>query len=101
MFEAKGVDPSRYRFEQGNVFGHEIAERFDVVLCLGLLDHVAKPVELFELMTGVGAEIVVIDTELSRAPSSSFEVSSLFDPRSAVDYPMLLLPYQAGRHRAG
>ena len=55
VFEAKGTDPSRYRFETGNVFEHELAERFDVVLCLGLLDHVAKPVELFELMTRAGA----------------------------------------------
>ncbi len=92
VFDAKGVDPGRYRFEEGNVFEHEFGERFDIVLCLGLLDHVAKPVELFELIARVDAEIVVIDTELSRARSSFFEVSHLYDPRSAIDYPMVLLP---------
>jgi tRNA (mo5U34)-methyltransferase len=92
VFETKGVDQSRYRFEQGNIFDHDFTESFDLVLCLGLLDHVAKPVELFELIAGVDAEIVVIDTDLSRARSSFFEISSLYDPRSAVDYPMVLLP---------
>jgi tRNA (mo5U34)-methyltransferase len=92
VFEAKGVDPDRYRFERGNVFGHELGERFDVVLCLGLMEHVARPVELFELMTGVGAELIVIDTALSRARSSCFEVSSLDEPRDVVDCSMVLVP---------
>jgi len=34
----------------------------NVVFCLGLMYHIAKPMELFELMAGVGAEILVIDT---------------------------------------
>ena len=92
VFETKDIDSSRYRFEQGNIFTHEFGERFDVVLCLGLLDHVSKPVELFELVTRVDAEILVIDTDISRASSAIFEVSSLFDPRAAVDYAMVLLP---------
>ena len=94
VFEAKGIDPARYRFEQGNVFKHQFAERFDVVLCLGLLSVVAKPVALFELMRGVGAELVVIDTSLSPAPlrSGFFEVSRLSEPRNAVDYELVLVP---------
>jgi SAM-dependent methyltransferase len=92
VFEAKGVDRSRYRFEQGNVFAHRIDERFDIVLCLGLLDHVAKPVELFELMTRAGAELIVLDNEISRAKESMFDVSSLFDPESAVDHELVLIP---------
>jgi tRNA (mo5U34)-methyltransferase len=35
VFEAKAADPTRYRFETGNVFGHALSERFDVVFCLG------------------------------------------------------------------
>jgi SAM-dependent methyltransferase len=92
VFEAKGIDPARYRFEEGNVFSHELAERFDVVLCLGLLEHVAKPVELFELIAGVGAELIVIDTEISRARSSIFEVSTLYDPHSVIDHGLVLIP---------
>src|SRR5205823_4150675 len=52
VFEVKGVDPQRYEFVQGNVFDSEVFERgpFDVVLCLGLMYHVSKPVTMMELM---------------------------------------------------
>jgi tRNA (mo5U34)-methyltransferase len=92
VFEAKGIDPSCYRFEQGNIFEHDFAESFDVVLCLGVMEVTSKPVELFELMTGVGAEIIVIDTVISRARPSFFEVSSLNNPRDKVDHDFVLLP---------
>ncbi len=95
VFEAKGVDPARYRFEEANIFEHDFAERFDVALCLGLMYHISKPVELFEIFAGVDAAIVVIDTSVSFAPSSFFEVSrdrNMDDPRNAVDYEIVLVP---------
>jgi SAM-dependent methyltransferase len=95
VFEAKGIDPSRYRFEEANIFTHDFADRFDVVLCLGLMYHISKPVELFEIFDRVGAEMVVIDTAVSFAPSSHFEVnrdSNMGDPRNAVDYEIVLVP---------
>lgn len=92
VFEAKEVDPARYRFETGNVFEHVLSERFDVVLCLGLLDHVAKPVELFELMARAGAEVIVIDTEVSRSRTSVFEVDSLYEAKKVVDHRLVLIP---------
>jgi SAM-dependent methyltransferase len=92
VFEAKRIDPSRYRFETRNVFEWDPAESFDVALCLGLLDHVAKPLELFEVITRAGAQTVVVDCEISRARSSVFEVSSLYDPQAVIDYPLVLIP---------
>jgi len=95
VFEAKGIDPARYSFEQANIFTHEFSERFDVVLCLGLMYHIAKPVELFEIFARVAAELVVIDTSVSFAPSSYFEISrdrNMDDPRNAVDYEIVLVP---------
>jgi tRNA (mo5U34)-methyltransferase len=95
VFEAKGVDPSRFRFEEANIFTHEFAEKFDVVLCLGLMYHIAKPMELFEIMDRVSAEMVVIDTSVSFAPHSFFEISrdrNMDDPRNAVDYEIVLVP---------
>ncbi len=80
VFEAKGIDSTRYRFEQGDVFTHDFGDSFDVVLCLGLMEHVAKPVELLERMAATGAELLVIDTALSGARSSFFEVSHLDEP---------------------
>jgi 2-polyprenyl-3-methyl-5-hydroxy-6-metoxy-1,4-benzoquinol methylase len=92
IFEAKGVDPARYRFEQGNVFAHHLSGHFDVVLCLGLLDQVSKPVELFELMAGLEPEIIVIETELARAASGVFEVASLGRRQNIVDHKIALIP---------
>ena len=89
VFEAKGVEDSRYRFEEADVFEHDFTEQFDIVLCLGLMYHISKPVELFEVIAGVEADIVVIDTSVSFAPSSFFQVRrdrDMEDPRNAVDY---------------
>jgi SAM-dependent methyltransferase len=95
VFEAKGIDPARYRFEQRDIFEGELAESFDVVLCLSLMSHLAKPVELFELMTGADAELLVIETELTRAPDSVFAVSSSADGRRAIKHKIVLIPSRA------
>jgi SAM-dependent methyltransferase len=95
VFAEKDVEPSRYRFELGNVFEHDLKDRFDVVLCLGLMYHIAKPVELFELMVRTGAEILVIDTEICPLAGSHFRVrreTTLEEPRNAVDYETILVP---------
>ncbi len=92
VFEAKGIDPARHRFEQANVLECDFDEDFDIVLCLGLMEHVARPFELFERIASVGAPIVVIDTALSRASSSSFEVSTLAEPQDGVDGKLVLVP---------
>jgi len=92
VFEAKGIDPSRYRFEHGNVFEHSFAEAFDVVLCLDFMDQVAKPVELFELMAGVGADTIALETSLSPAPDSYFELCTLEDPLWTPSTLMVLVP---------
>ncbi|MHB8533349.1 MAG: class I SAM-dependent methyltransferase [Solirubrobacteraceae bacterium] len=94
VFEAKGIDPGRFRFEEANIFTHDFRERFDVVLCLGLMYHIAKPLELFEIFDRTGAELVVIDTAVSFAPGSHFEVNrdAREDPRNAVDYEIVLVP---------
>ncbi len=39
------------------------------------MERSGKPVELFELFAAAGAELIVIDTEISGAPSSFFELS--------------------------
>lgn len=95
VFEAKDVDPSRYSFREGDVFACELGDGFDLVLCLGLLAHVCKPVELFELMAGTGAELIVIDTEVSRARSSLFEVSRLYNTNDVAGDGLVLVPSRA------
>jgi len=92
VFEAKGIDPARWRLQQGNVLGLQLRERFDVVLCLGLLDQVAKPFELFELIAAAEPQLVVIDSEISRSRTSVFEVDTLYRRENAVDYETVLIP---------
>jgi tRNA (mo5U34)-methyltransferase len=71
VFEAKGIDPSRYQFELGDFFDCPPGS-FDLVLCLGVLYHVSSPVELFNLMAATGAELLVIDTEVSQLNGNLF-----------------------------
>jgi tRNA (mo5U34)-methyltransferase len=94
VFEAKGVEPDRYRFELANIFERDVGERFDVVLCLGLMYRVSRPVELFETIVRTGAELAVIDTELHASNSSCLDVRrvNLENPMTAVDYTIVLYP---------
>jgi tRNA (mo5U34)-methyltransferase len=95
VFEAKGIAPERYRFELGNIFEHDLHEQFDVVLCLGLMYHIGKPLELFEVMAKANPQILVIDTFVSLLPLSAFRVvqeDDLDNPLNAVDYDTLLIP---------
>ena len=94
VFDVKGVDPSRYSFELGNIFEYPYEEQFDIVLCLGLMYHIAKPIELFEIFTRVGASLILIDTIVNLIPTSAFRVrrESLDSVRNAVDYETTLIP---------
>jgi SAM-dependent methyltransferase len=94
VFEVKDVDPSLYRFALGNIFDFDFGQDFDVVLCLGLMYHIAKPIELFELFSRVNASLLLIDTVVSLIPTSAFRVAheTLDSPRNAVDYEMTLIP---------
>jgi tRNA (mo5U34)-methyltransferase len=96
VFEAKGVDPSRYRFELSDVFGLDLRnERFDVVLCLGLLYHVSTPFELMERISAWNTDLLVIDTTLAtgvRGPYFKVVGQDLDDPRAAADRPVALHP---------
>lgn len=95
VFGAKGIDPSRYRFDVSDVFRADLDEEpFDVVLCLGLLYHVSKPFELMERMSRWSTDLVVIDTALLAAKGPYFRLAqqNLDSPRSAVDRALALHP---------
>jgi tRNA (mo5U34)-methyltransferase len=76
VFDVKEIDGSRYEFAVGNVFDFDYSkfEDFDIVLCLGLMYHVSKPVELMEAIERVNSDICVIDTLVSLAPGSYFRL---------------------------
>lgn len=96
MFEVKGVSSDRYKFVVGNVFDSDFSAMgpFEVVLCLGLLYHVAKPIDLLERISSVNTDILVVDTGVAHSAGSSLEVrrEPLSDPRNSVDYELVLYP---------
>jgi SAM-dependent methyltransferase len=94
VFELKQIDPSRYRFELGNIFEHIVEGQFDVVFAVGLMYHIAKPVELFELIARVAPKLVWIDTLVNLIPGGAFRVAfeDVENPRNALDHEMVLIP---------
>lgn len=94
VFSEFDVDPQRYRFEQRNVFDLDDVGEFDVVLCLGLLYHVAKPFELLERVSGWNSDLLVVDTSVNRYPGSliEFHHESTSDLVNAVDRPLVISP---------
>ncbi len=96
VFEAEEVERSRYDFVEGDLFGIDFREfgRFDVVLCLGLMYHISKHMDLMEKISEVNDDVLVIDSRLSTLPGSSFAVrhQRLENPLNAVDYELVMIP---------
>jgi SAM-dependent methyltransferase len=76
VFESKGVDQDRYRFLVGDLFSLDLRAEapFDIVLCLGLLYHVSKPMSLFERIAAWNTDLLIIDTTLSLLPGPYMHV---------------------------
>jgi len=96
VFEVEGIEAKRHRFIDADLMSANWAlwGRFDVVLCLGLLYHVGRPVELFARMAATGARHIVVDTALSLLPGAALEVrrEPLDDPRNAIGSELVLWP---------
>lgn len=96
VFEVEGAEAARFRFVEGDLFAGEAGAwgPFDVVLCLGLLYHVNRPVELLARIAATGARHVLIDTALSQLPDASLELryETNVDPRNAIASGFTLWP---------
>jgi SAM-dependent methyltransferase len=96
IFEVNKISSERYKFVHADIFDLDYARLgpFDVVLCLGLLYHISKPVELFDRINATGADIVVVDTALSLAPGTYLEIryESPEIPPNAFGNPMVMYP---------
>lgn len=96
VFDVKEVDKSRYDFVHGNIFETDLRKfgTFDVVLCLGLIYHTSKHMELMEKISQVNKDICLVDTNLSRAPGSYLEIrhERLTRTTNSVDYELVMLP---------
>ena len=96
VFEVEEVEEDRYDFLADDLFRVDFREfgRFDIVLCLGLMYHVSKHMELMEKISEVNDDVLLIDTALSTLRGSCFQLrrEPLDDPRMAVDYELTMAP---------
>jgi SAM-dependent methyltransferase len=96
VFEAKGVDREHYRFLVGDLFTCDLETEapFDIVLCLGLLYHVSKPMSLFERISSWNTDILLVDTTLSMLPGAYLRVTEEKpeDRLTAVDHVTVFIP---------
>lgn len=100
VFQAKGVSPERYRFDQSDVFDlrWRDAGPFDIVLCLGLLYHVSRPIELLSAMAAANSDLAVIDTTLVRGEGPTFRLAheDPEEPLCSVGTALVLRPTAEG-----
>jgi 2-polyprenyl-3-methyl-5-hydroxy-6-metoxy-1,4-benzoquinol methylase len=96
VFEVKQVDPRRYHFACANILDFDYAQGqpFDLVLCLGVLYHINKPISLFEAIAPVNTDMLVIDTKISTLRGSVIELrrDDLGNLKDAVDYELVMVP---------
>ena len=96
VFRAKGIEEDRYDFVAGNIFETDLRQfgTFDIVLCLGLMYHVGKPLELMERIDGVGEDVLVVDTTVLKRDGPFFRLKweALDEPRNAVDHELVMVP---------
>jgi SAM-dependent methyltransferase len=97
VFEVEGIEKDRYDFIESDFFAMDVREfgRFDIVLCLGLMYHVSKHMNLMEKISEVNDDVLLIDTALAKLPGPYFAVrrgDRLDEPRSAVDHELVMVP---------
>ena len=96
VFAAKGVDRARYRFLVGDLFSLDLGDEapFDIVLCLGLLYHVSKPMSLFEQIGAWSSDLLLVDTTLTLFPGPYMRIveEKPEDRLTAVDHVIVFVP---------
>jgi len=96
VFRVNQVEKSKYDFIEGNIFNLDLRQfgAFDVVLCLGLMYHINKHVNLLESIDYINNDILVIDTDLHQLPGSYLKLQHepLSDPRNAVSHELVMAP---------
>jgi tRNA (mo5U34)-methyltransferase len=102
VFEANGIGKERYDFVTSDLFNTDLQQfgTFDIVLCLGVMYHISKHMELMENISEMNGDILLIDSGLARLPGSGLRIKheDLEDPRNAVDRELVMVPTWEGIH---
>jgi tRNA (mo5U34)-methyltransferase len=96
VFEIKEIAKQKYQFVEGNIFKVNLKEYgvFDIVMCLGLLYHINKPISLLEIISEINSDTLIIDTNLSHLPGAYLDIRSddIEQNLSAIDVPLVMYP---------
>jgi 2-polyprenyl-3-methyl-5-hydroxy-6-metoxy-1,4-benzoquinol methylase len=103
VFRVHDIPAHKYRFLDDYVFTGDIGAwggPFDIVLCLGLLYHVCKPMELLERISGVNDDLLLIDSTVFNDERNVIALrhEPLDDPRMSADYQLVFLPSPSAVH---
>ncbi len=95
VFEAKGIDRSRYDFRCADLFedlDRDDLGRFDLVLCLGLFYHINQHARLIDQIARVNDDLLVIDTAISGHHGSYLELKTepIDEPRNALKSELIM-----------
>ncbi|HWU76747.1 MAG TPA: class I SAM-dependent methyltransferase [Rhodanobacter sp.] len=88
-FEYYGIDPAYHEFRCGDVFDRIDDIKVDIVLCLGFYYHTIRHAELLDKIERTGAQLVIIDTEVTPWQDSS-STTNTNDPRIVYGNPYLI-----------
>lgn len=96
VFEIKDIEKKRFNFFHADIYDFFIKNQitYDVVLCLGLLYHINDPVNLFESMSKINNDILVIDTVINNIEDACFSINheSITDYRNSISSNIVLIP---------
>lgn len=102
VFEVNGIGKDRYDFVTRDLFDTDLQQfgTFDIVLCLGLMYHISKHMELMEKISEMNRDILLIDTMVADLPGSGFRIihEDLEVPVNAVDRELIMIPTWEGVH---
>lgn len=103
VFDCLGYSSSRYNLTHGDVFQTDLRRLgpFDIVLCLGLLYHVANPHLLLQSVFELAPTHVIIDTSINsgKQPVFTIKEESVEDPRNSINFSLVLIPSDTAVYR--
>jgi 2-polyprenyl-3-methyl-5-hydroxy-6-metoxy-1,4-benzoquinol methylase len=67
-----GID--NVSFEQGDAYDLDAVDEYDVVMCLGLLYHLVRPIDVLEACRAAAKRFVVVETICNPAPIPAYVV---------------------------
>lgn len=96
VFDVNEIPRDRYEFICADIFGldYEQLGTFDIVLCLGLIYHISKPIELLERIALANTDVLLIDTGLSMVEGAYLQLGydSVESQANGIGGPLVFYP---------